>query len=202
MILYIIGIIGGGIAICILNLIFCNGTYNYTTLNIILGSFLAVFFEIAIDAVCATVTRKCLPEKYFDHTVAFHNASKKECKFYEKLGIKFWKDYVLELGMFTNFSKKEIADPHSVEYIDRFILENNYGAVLHIISCFAGFLLIPFWPGRLKLTVILPGAIINFILNIMPFMILRYNTDRLQRVRKVLEGKAARAKKLEAEKSE
>lgn len=194
MVLYLFGIVGGGILICIFNLLLCNGTYNYTTLNIIICSFLAVILEIAIDGLIAALIRKILPEKYFDYTVKFHNASKKECKLYEKLGVKVWKDYVLELGQFTDFSKREVANPNSIEYIERFILENNYGAVLHILSCFFGFILIPFFPGRTKLTIILPAAIINFILNLLPFMILRYNTDRLQRIRKVLAAKAARNK--------
>ena len=83
-----------------------------------------------------------MPNKWFDYKVEFRKVSKKESLFYEKLFIKAWKDKILELGMFTSFSKKEIKDPKSREYIERFILESNYGADIHIADAVFGFLLL------------------------------------------------------------
>ncbi|MCQ2592459.1 MAG: hypothetical protein MJ188_06700 [Treponema sp.] len=192
MVLYMIGIIGGDILICIFNLIFNRPIYGYSIWYGIIASVLAAVGVIAIDGICATIVRRCLPEKWFDYTVDFHDPSKKECRFYEKLGIKKWKDYVLELGMFTNFSKKSVQNPNDVAYIERFILENNYGVWCHNTGAVLGFLLILFYPSYLKWSMALPACIINFILSSLPTMILRYNTNRLRRTRAVLVKKQAR----------
>lgn len=194
MVLYLVSIVGGDFLILLFNLLFSRETYGLSTLYVCLASILAAIGVIAIDAVFATFVRRCLPEKWFDYTVQWHDASKKECKFYEKIGIKKWKDRVLELGMFTNFSKKNIQEP-SVEYLERFILENNYGYWCHLADAVFGFLLLLCYPREYRLLFPLPACIINFVLNMLPFMILRYNTNRLKRTRAVLVKKEERAKK-------
>lgn len=192
MIMYLIGILGGDALVMIFNLIFSRNSYGYSSLFIIIASFLGMIGVIAIDGALAAFARRCLPEKWFDYKAKFHHASKKECNLYEKLGVKFWKDHVLELGMFTGFSKKEVQNPNDIAYIERFILENNFGAIGHILDATLGFLLMLFYPGASKYLIALPICIINFVLNMLPWMILRYNTNRLLRVRAVLEKKAAR----------
>lgn len=194
MALYLISIIGGDALIILFNLLFSRNYFpELTVLYIVIASILAAILVIAIDGVFATFIRRCLPEKWFDYTVKLHNVSKKECKFYEKLGIKKWKDDVLELGVFTSFSKKTIADPHSRAYIERFILESNYGAVIHLSNAIFGFLLIFCYPLKYWAIIPLPACIINFILSMLPYMILRYNTPRLQRTRDLLEKKEKRS---------
>lgn len=201
MALYLISIIGGDALIILFNLLFSRKQFpELSVLYIIIASILAAVLVIAIDGVFATFIRRCLPEKWFTYKVKIHNVSKKECKFYEKLGIKKWKDDVLELGVFTNFSKKKIADPHSIEYIERFILESNYGAVIHLSNAIFGFLLILCYPLKYCFLFPFPACIINLVLSLLPYMILRYNTPRLQKARNVLGKKELREKaKLEAE---
>ena len=193
MVLYIVSIVGGDLLIILLNLFFGKAYFDYSTKYIIISSILAAIGVIAIDGVFATIVRRCLPEKWFDYTVKFHDASKKECKFYEKIGIKKWKDKVLELGMFTNFSKKNITEPN-VAYLERFILENNYGYWCHLADAVFGFLLLLFYPKEYRLVIPFPACIINFILNMLPVFILRYNTNRLKRTRIVLLKKEEKAK--------
>jgi len=194
MVLYILGIFGGDAVIMLIALLKWRFVYDWSVLFTVVATLLAMIGVIAIDGIFATFIRRALPEKWFDHNATFHNASKKECSFYEHLGIKWWKDHVLELGMFTNFSKKKVEDPNSIEYLDRFILENNYGAIIHITTAFLGFLLLIPYPAAARVHIALPAVIINCILNLLPFMILRYNTNRIQRVRAVLEKKLARSK--------
>lgn len=195
MALYLISIIGGDALIILFNLLFSRNYFPELTVPyIIIASILAAIVVIAIDGVLATFIRRCLPEKWFSYNVKLHNVSKAECKFYEKLGIKHWKDKVLELGVFTSFSKKTIADPHSREYMERFILECNYGAVIHLANAILGFLLILCYPLKYWLLFPFPACIINFILSMLPYMILRYNVPRLQRARNVLEKKEEREK--------
>ena len=199
MVLYLVSIICGDFLIILFNLIFGKTVFDYSTKYVIIAGILAAVGVIAIDGLFATIVRRCLPEKWFDYTVKFHDASKKECKFYEKIGIKKWKDKVWELGMFTNFSKKNMANP-DIAYLERFILENNYGYWCHLADAFFGFLLVFFYPAEYRLVIPFPACIINFILNMLPVFILRYNTNRLKRTRTVLLKKEEKARK-EAESS-
>ncbi len=197
MLLYLISIIGGDAAILIMNLIFCKG--EYSSLFIIVASILAAVGVIAIDGVFATVIRRCMPEKWFDYKSKVSVVPKWEVNLCEKLGVKNWKDSVLELGMFTSFSKKKVADPRNREYIERFILECNYGAIIHLANAITGFLLMLCYPGIYIFTIALPACVINFVLSMLPYFILRYNVPRLMRTRDVLEKKELRAAKANAE---
>ncbi len=192
MALYLVSILGGVGIVAVVNLLINSQFYNLSALYIILSSILGAVGVIAIDGILATFIRRALPEKWFDYKAKIHAVPEWEVKLYEKLGVKNWKDHVLELGVFTNFSKKTIADPRSREYIERFILECNYGAAIHLSNAILGFLLILFYPRNLCFFIPFPLCIINFVLSMMPYMILRYNLPRLMRTRNVLEKKELR----------
>lgn len=199
--LYIFSIVISDLLILVMNLL-GKAESGLGTGYIIYASISAAVFVIAIDGGVAAFVRRCLPEKWFTYKVQFHNASKGECALYEKLGIKLWKDYVIELGTFTNFSKKTVAEPDSREYIEKFILECNYGAVIHLASVFVAYVLVFFYPLEHAMRFAVPAATVSGILNLLPYMILRYNVARLQRVRAVLEKKELRARGFETESSE
>lgn len=165
---------------------------DMSLLKITLLTIMLPFLIVAWDGLSAVFVRRALPEKWFTKDVKFHDVSKAECKFYELLGIKYWKDHVLELGMFTSFSKKTVADPNDPAYISRFIMECNYGVQVHLWNLILGFVLPLFFPRQIALRFILPAAIANAILSLLPLMILRYNVPRLKRLLAVLEKKAAR----------
>ena len=112
------------------------------------------------------------------------------------MNIKAWKDKVPELGGFTSFHKDKIQDPTSVQYIERFLLEIDYGWVIHIISSFTGFLILLmdykiFIGGNMSvgLSIGIPIAVINAILNLLPAFILRYNYPRLRALLKMAKRK-------------
>lgn len=138
---------------------------------------------IAVDGLFAFLIRR-LPEKWFSHEKKIFDVGKKECKFYEKLGIRKWKDKVLELGNFTDFHKDKVYDPTNNEYIERFLLEANYGEIIHLVGVFLGFLIIFIFPLRYALCFGVPVGIVNAVLNLMPYFILRYNTPRLKLLHK------------------
>ena len=138
---------------------------------------------IIVDGIFSTIVRRCLPNKWFTQDVKCFIVNKKECKFYEKLGIKKWKDKVLELGMFTSFRKNKIAEPNNNEYIARYIMEANYGIICHIACIIFGFLILFIYP-KYCLTIALPVAIVNLVLNALPTMILRYNLPKLHTIYK------------------
>ena len=122
MIFYIAAIVGCDILIMIGNIIFTKPIYGFSNLYIILCCAISAIVLIAIDGLGATLVRRCLPKKWFLPDVKIHQVGKKECVAYEKIGIKSWKDSVTELGVFTTFSKKIIADTKSLEYIEHFII--------------------------------------------------------------------------------
>ncbi|MCR4939062.1 MAG: hypothetical protein K5930_03000 [Treponemataceae bacterium] len=191
MLLYILTI-GGTVLLVFLGNIFIFPA-DMSILKVSLLSILLPVIVIAWDGIFATLIRHTMPASWFSKDLWIYKVSKIECKLYEKLGIKRWKDKVLELGMFTSFSKKTVADPKNPEYINRFILECNYGAAIHFWNFVLGFFLLMFFPHDISMRFILPGVITNSFLSILPLMILRYNVPRLTRIHTVLQNKAERS---------
>ena len=148
--------------------------------TLLLFSSLAIVAVILVDAVTATLAR-LLPSKLAQHDKKLFIVSAKEKKFYERLKIRKWKDKVPEIGHFTGFRKNKIADPKSVEYLERFLLEACYGEIGHILSCFTGFLIVPLFPlTEVWIAVTLPVAFLNALLNLPSLFILRYNSYKLK----------------------
>ncbi len=155
---------------------------------------LAVVIVILIDGLVATACR-LLPAKCANHEKRVYTVSAKEKKFYEKLKIRKWKDRIPEIGHFTGFRKNKIADPKSVEYLDRFLLEACYGELGHFLSIFLGFLLLLFFPlTPLWWAISIPVAFVNALLNLPSLFILRYNSYKLEILRKSNLKKQAREK--------
>lgn len=114
------------------------------------------------------------------------NVSEKKLNFYKKLGVKKWKEKVPDLGQFANFKKNKIDKPFNTKYMHKFLVENCYGDMIHLISGFAGFLIVIFPPLNLAFSIALPVALINFIINYMPVAIQRYNRPKLMNIYKRL----------------
>ena len=146
--------------------------------QIILITCLYTLSAIAVDGIIAFIVRYLFPKKWFTEERGGFAAGKKRARFYEKLGIKRWKDLVVELGFFTGFSKSKIEDANSSAYVARYIREANYGVVIHIVSVFLGFVLLLF-KFKYSLTFALPVALVNAFLNLLPYFILRYNLRKL-----------------------
>ncbi len=151
---------------------------------------LVVAFTVAavlLDGLVAFIIRR-MPEKWFSKDKCMFKASRKELIFYKKIGVDKWKNYVPELGMFTGFSKSHVVDPNDNKYIGRFILEARYGVTIHIFSVPASFLLLladyNMYTGHpnLILTILLPVAVVNAILIVLPAFILKFNLHRLVKI--------------------
>ena len=100
--------------------------------------------------------------------------------------VRHWKDKVPELGGFTSFHKNKLSDPWNNEYVERYMLEACYGVVIHLFSPFFAFLIIlldyKMYTGWswMWLTIMLPVAIVNAILIVLPAFILKYNLPKLK----------------------
>ena len=192
MFFYIAVIVGFTVLEALINFFFNGELFPFANYKALLFPFVTTIGLIAIDGLAAAIVRHLLPQKWFLRDVKFHSVSKKECKIYEALGIKNWKDKILELGMFTAFSKKKVEDPSSKEYIEQFIVECNYGVWCHISGAILAFLIIVCFPLKYVWCITFPEACVNFVLNILPVFILRYNVPRLKRMYALLEKKEKR----------
>lgn len=174
--------------ICLVNALLSVADLWYIIVAVVVNT-VAV---IAVDGLVSTIVRRCLPNKWFTQDVNFFKVGKKECRIYEKLGVKKWKDKVIELGVFTSFRKNKIADPASNEYIGRYIMEANYGVMCHVACVIFGFSIMFIYPLSYWLNFALPVAVVNTVLNILPIMILRYNLPKLHALYKFNERRKTR----------
>ena len=132
---------------------------------------------IAVDGITAFLIRR-LPQRYFSAEHCLPKIPKWEKTFYRKIKIKAWKDKVPELGGFTGFHKDKVQSYTDREYLARFILESNYGIVIHIVNGLCGFVILWF-PICGNFSVGLPVAMVNLLLSLMPAAILRYHLPAL-----------------------
>jgi len=146
---------------------------------------LCTALQFGLDGLIAIVINK-MPDRYFGVDNPAYAVSETEKTLYKKLKVRLWKDRVWELGGLGGFSKKNFREPGNVAYVERFIVECNKGVLTHRLSYPIGFLPMLFIPDVCTYTVALPVALVNLFLNVLPTLALRYNTPKLQAVRKRL----------------
>ena len=183
MLLYIVIILVSTVIIALPNIIFRPGGepwYMYLIMTVA-----AVVASFLIDALVALIGRR-LPKKWMDPNKKIFHTSEREMKFYEFIKVRKWKDKVPELGGFTAFHKNKLADPWNNEYVERYMLEVCYGVVIHVFSpVFAPLIVLldyKMYTGWswMWLTIMIPVAIVNAILIVMPAFILKYNLPKLK----------------------
>ncbi len=180
--LYVIIILAAN-ALIILSNAAARGSFGADTIfPLALSSFGGTAAMIALDGIEAFLIRK-LPERWFSADKTLFRISEKERKTYQSLGIKKWKDKVPELGGFTGFHKNKLQSTTDGKYLGRFITEAQYGVVIHEANSIFGFLT-AFIPVCSAPSVWIPVYAVNFVLNALPAMILRYNLPVLRRLYK------------------
>jgi len=178
MILYGVVILIAWVVVILLNYFISANIFGFGIWYIIFAVVLSTIVVMAIDGITAGVVR-LMPSKWFDPFAKKSKVCKWEKSFYERLGIKKWKDLVPDLGQLTRFKKNKIAEPKNNEYIKRYLLEAMYGRVGHFVSFFTGFLVIFIYPLEYALCFGVPVAVVNLLLNSLSWMTLRYNTPKL-----------------------
>ena len=179
-----------GVAMAIIsaiNIIFNTATWY----NVIIAVVLCTAAQFALDGLIAIIINK-MPDTLFSVSNPIYNVSELEQKLYKKLKVRNWKDKVWELGGLGGFSKKNLANPNSPEYIEKFIIECNKGVLTHRLSYPIGFLPMLFIPNVCACSIALPVAMVNLFLNILPTLALRYNTPKLHVMLKRMNRKAER----------
>jgi len=140
----------------------------------------ALAILLVLNAICALICSKVLPNKLFNNQSKFFTPGKFEYNLYKKLGVRTWKDKTAEWGKLNGFSKNKIEEPKNPEYIKRFILECNKGYLTHLSSILLSIILFFCVPKVLVLPMALPMFVTSFLLNSIPIAILRYNVVRLK----------------------
>ncbi len=136
---------------------------------------------IAVDGILAFVIRRLTPTSWFSADRRIFLVSKRERDLYRTLGIKAWKDKIPELGGFTGFHKDRLESADSLPYLSRFLLEANYGMVIHLANAIFGFLIL-FLPFCNEPGIWVPIFTVNLILSLLPVAVLRYTGYTLQRL--------------------
>lgn len=137
-----------------------------------------VVLQIALDALVALVIR-LTPDRLYPPESPRYRVSGKEKKLYLKLGVRTWKDHIPDLGGIGGFSKKRLQSPNDPAYIEKYIIECHKGVLTHRLCYPLGLLVMFTLPNLCALTIGLPVAVINVVLNVLPTMALRYNTPML-----------------------
>ncbi len=172
------------ILFCMAIIVLCNATIlpsalGFSIIELVLWTTVCTISVIIIDGIFATIVRRLLPLKWFSAEKKGFVAGKRERRFYEKIGIKKWKEKVIELGVFTSFRKNKIAEPNNVEYIRRYIIEANFGIVCHVAGIIFGVGAVFCCPKTLWFSVGVPVVAVNVVLSALPTFILRYNLTKL-----------------------
>lgn len=178
MILYGIIIAVGMALIVLFNALFGAPALGFSVLYAVIATVVNTVAVILVDGLFAFLLRR-LPEKWFSHKRKFFTVSRREKNFYEKLGIKKWKEKVPELGGFTNLHKNKIEHPYDNVYLTRYLREACYGVIIHIVTIFTGFFIIFICPLKYWFCFGFPVAAVNAVLNVLPAFVLRYNTYKL-----------------------
>ncbi len=182
-----LSIIGAAMAvISFLNIAFGTAVWYYAVIAVVW----CVALQFAIDGLIAIVIKK-MPNAWFGVDNPWYNVSEMERKLYGKLRVRRWKDKVWELGGLGGFSKKTLKEPTNAQYIELFIIECNKGVLTHRLSYAAGFLAMLTLELPCSCSIALPVAIVNLFLNILPTLVLRYNTPMLHKLLRRLQRKPA-----------
>ena len=139
MLLYLTVIGVANILIIIGNLCFEADPSINSALANALSSLSGTVAVILLDGAVAFIIRRLTPQKWFSADRKIFLITKKERDLYGALRIKKWKDKIPELGGFTGFHKNKLESTSDTKYLERFILEANYGVVIHLANAIFGF---------------------------------------------------------------
>ncbi len=186
---YTISVIISSIFIIIGNMFYSIGSSNLSFIEITAATVLAVALMFAIDAVVAIALHE-VPKLFFKNFMTktkFYNANnypfkvyKFERNFYEKMGVRKWKDLLPnKMGM----RKDHLEDKNDTNYLNMFIIESCRAEFMHLVSALFSILPIILIPFK-YFGIIMPVAIVNIILQILPVIVQRYNRPKIMIVQK------------------
>ncbi len=178
------------ILICSLIIYIPNAIANPAGINMpwvyyLLAVLIYIAASVLVDGIVAFIIRR-LPSKWMNPRKGMIVLRPWEEKLFRKIKVDKWKKFMPDLGAFTKFPKGQLSDPFNNDYIERYILEASYGAVIHYMSVpFSALILLLGLIDRGNLatwTVGVPVMVVNMVLILLPALALKYNLPRLVRI--------------------
>ncbi len=197
MILYIFLILIAMAVIAAVSLIFTTPASYLGWDGVLLTVTVSTVAVIALDGLEAFLIRR-LPERWFSRERRIFAVSRRECRLWRAFGVRRWKPIIPELGQFSGFRKNKVYEPQNNDYVARYLMECNYGVVIHLLNALTGPLIVFLCPLRIAPAIGLPVALVNAVLSLLPFMTLRYNTPKLEALYTLNERREARKSASEA----
>lgn len=141
------------VAFILINLGINHLIYNlsvvYIVLSILLGTIIVYLMDFVVFGLIYI-----LPDKWFKKDLNFYKASEQQKQFYKKLGIKK-KDWI-SMG-------------------ENIIAKKKKAFWAHIFATILGFLIMLVFPIEYWFIISVPIALMNFVLNGIPIMAIKYN---------------------------
>ena len=161
----------------------------------VLLEFLICLIVVILPSILFNFLDKFFPKKWYSENNKIFNERKFERKFYEKIGLKRWKNNVPQFLKIDDINKtKEKVDK---EYLEHFISETRRGEFMHFIDILFAYIAAIFLPWRFFLRYTLPILVVWTIFNLISIWIQRYNRPRLKKALERVEREAAREKERE-----
>jgi len=156
------------------------GVYNFSVFFAFWYSLLITLTLFLLDVIAASLCR-LIPKKKINIHSKIYKTFGFEKAFYERLGIRWWKNKIPELGgKLEGFSKSNISGD-SPEYFEMFIKLSITGEITHhfciLLSVVTFFIFSSF-----ILTFTLPLFLVNVYFNILPVFVQRYNRPKLYKI--------------------
>ena len=194
--LYSIIISISAILIATFNAVFGSAVFGYDAMYSVLATVFGALAVVSIDIIVAYIV-KTLPKKWFTQDKKIFAMSKGERRFFEKIGIRRWKDRVPDMGVLGGaVHKRRMSSLSDNAYVSMFLSEAAYGQTIHLAAAVIGFALVPLYPLRFWYCFGLPIAVVNCVLNCMSMFVLRYNFGRLKTLYMYNERKRQRANRV------
>lgn len=143
--------------------------------------FVIVLYTFGLDLIISLVV-VLLPKRFFHPFSKAYQTYAFEKKWYQSLKIKLWKDKI-PIGkgpLLVGFAKNKVEQTNNNEYVLRFLTDSCRAEVMHWISAFMPFLFVAFRYPNFYFSIGIYIAFVNFVLQIMPVMVQRYNRPKLK----------------------
>ena len=172
MLVFLVNAILSWCKVCDISVLFCF----YYPMLIILAFF-------ALDFLAAGLVR-LIPKRKININSKLFRCFSFERKLYEKLGVKWFKDKIPELGgALKGFSKSEISGDDA-SYFEEFIKETILGEITHVLCILFGIAIFFIFPLHI-LNFALPTFLLNTYFNVLPIIVQRYNRPKLYKIYKM-----------------
>ena len=178
MLLYGLIILIAVIIVTLINSLFFLQALGTTVWGVIGLIALGIVISMVLDVIGALFIR--LISKKVNHFSKFFDERKGERTFYEKIGVRKFKDKIPELGKTLKFfDKTKVPENPNSDYMLMFIHETALAELMHLISILTAPLILVIMPLKYLLYISLPIMIVNIFLQIMPIIVQRYTRPKL-----------------------